>query len=143
MRFAIDLNVAAHIQRQLWNIIYTRSKNKMARKYPTDVLEQAQTILSAWNVVGATTNLGTLLPAAISADLTAAAATEAQIASLESQLTDARNKRDALYDGLWQKMVRVRMAAKVTFGDDSSQYELFGGTRRSDRKPRSRKAVAA
>jgi hypothetical protein len=114
----------------------------MARKYPTNVLEQAQTILSAWNIVGATTSLGTLLPAAISADITAAGPIEAQIASLESQLTDARNKRDALYDGLWQKLVRARVGAKATFGDDSSQYELFGGTRRSDRKPRTRKAVA-
>ena len=42
-----------------------------------------------------------------------------------------------------QKLVRVRLAAKVTFGDDSSQYELFGGTRRSNRKPRTRKAVTA
>jgi len=114
----------------------------MARKYPTDVLEQAQSILSAWNFVGATTTLGTLLPAAVSGDVTAAAPIEAQIASLESQLTDARNKRDALYDGLWQKLIRVRLAAKVTFGDDSSQYELFGGTRRSDRKARVRKVAA-
>ena len=114
----------------------------MAKKYPTDVLEQAQTILSAWNVVGVTTTLGTLLPATISADVTAAAPIEAQIANLESQLTDARNKRDALYDGLWQKLVRARVGAKATFGDDSSQYELFGGTRRSDRKPRTRKAAA-
>ena len=114
----------------------------MAKKYPTDVLEQAQTILSAWNIVGATTNLGTLLPASISADVTAAAPIEAQIVSLEAQLTDARNKRDALYDGLWQKLIRVRVGAKATFGDDSSQYELFGGTRRSDRKPRARKVVA-
>ena len=115
----------------------------MPRKYPSDVLEEAQTILSAWNFVGATTTLGTLLPASISADVTASAPIEAQIASLESQLTDARNKRDALYDGLWQKLIRVRLAAKVTFGDDSSQYELFGGTRRSDRKSRARKAVTA
>ena len=115
----------------------------MAKLYPTDVLEQAQSMLGAWNIVGATTALGTLLPAAISADLTAAAPIEAQISSLESQLMDARNKRDTLYDGLWQKLVRVRLAAKVTFGDDSSQYELFGGTRRSDRKPRARKAVTA
>jgi hypothetical protein len=115
----------------------------MSKLYPTDVLEQAQSILSAWNFVGATTTLGTLLPAAISADITAAAAIETQIASLESQLTDARNKRDTLYDGLWQKLVRVRLGAKVQFGDDSSQYELFGGTRRSDRKSRTRKAVAA
>ena len=115
----------------------------MAKKYPTDVLDQAQSMVGAWNVVGATTSLATLLPAAISGDLATAAPLEAQIASLESQLMDARNKRDTLYDGLWQKLVRVRLAAKVTFGDDSSQYELFGGTRRSDRKPRTRKVVAA
>jgi hypothetical protein len=143
MWVAIDKNVAAQIQRLLWNNTLPRSKIKMAKKYPTDVLDQAQRMLGAWNIAGATTTLAALLPAAISADLTAAAPLEAQIASLESQLTDARNKRDALYDGLWQKMIRVRLAAKVTFGDDSSQYELFGGTRRSDRKPRARKAVAA
>src|SRR4030095_12033528 len=94
-------------------------------------------------MVGLLPFLGPLLPASISADLTAAAPIEAQIASLEAQLTDARNKRDALYDGLWQKLIRIRIGAKATFGDDSSQYELFGGPRRSDRKPRARKVAAA
>jgi hypothetical protein len=32
--------------------------------------------------------------------------------------------------------------AKGTFGDDSSQYELVGGTRLSDRKPIRRKSTS-
>jgi hypothetical protein len=32
---------------------------------------------------------------------------------------------------------------KASFGDDSSQYEMVGGTRLSDRKPRSRKVAVA
>ena len=53
------------------------------------------------------------------------------------------NKRDALYDFLWQKLVRARVGAKATFGDDFSQNELFGGARRSDRKPGSRNVHVA
>ena len=33
----------------------------MSKKYPTDVLEQAQAILSAWTIVGVSTTLGTLV----------------------------------------------------------------------------------
>ena len=115
----------------------------MAKNHPTDELVQAQNVVSVWNQMGATVTLGTLLPATLTTDVTAGSALESQITSLEAQLTDARNKRDTLYDGLWDKMKRVRAGVKANYGDDSSQYEMFGGTRKSDRKLRARKAVAA
>src|SRR5215208_4585518 len=116
----------------------------MANKlYPTNLLAQAQNIVSAWNQIGATVTLGTLLPTSLSTDITAVTALESQIAGLEAQITDARNKRVALYDGLWDKLKRVRNGVKANYGDDSSQYEMFGGTRRSDRKSPTRRAVAA
>lgn len=102
--------------------------------YPTNVLEQAQSIVTAWNQIGATVTLGTLLPASLTTDLTAATALESQMASLEVQLTNARNQRDALYSGIWDKVKRVRAGVKANYGDDSSQYEMVGGTRLSDRK---------
>ena len=109
--------------------------------YPPNVLEQAQTIVSAWNQIGATVTLATLLPAALSTDITSATALESQLATLELQLTNTRNQRDALYIGLWDKVKRVRAGVKANYGDDSSQYEMVGGTRLSDRKSPVRRSL--
>src|SRR5262245_39721706 len=115
----------------------------MSKKYPSDVLTQAQTVLSAWNQIGATVTLGTFTPTNLTADITAATTLEAQVASLEAQLTSAENQRDALYAGMWDKLKRVRSGVKAKYGDDSSQYEMVGGTRMSERKPRTRRATTA
>jgi hypothetical protein len=113
------------------------------RIYPSNVLDQAQTVVAAWTQIGATVTLGTLLPAALTTDITAATTLDAQIASLELQLTNARNQRDVLYYGLWDKVKRVRAGVRANYGDDSSQYELVGGTRLSDRKSPVRKILAS
>jgi hypothetical protein len=113
------------------------------KQYPSNVLSQAQTIVSAWNHIGATVTLGTLLPAALTTDITAVSTLDTQIASLELQLTNARNQRDALNLTLWDKVKRVRAGAKANYGDDSSQYEMMGGTRMSDRKTPRRLMPAA
>ena len=56
---------------------------------------------------------------------------------------DKRNQRDALYAQIWDKVKRVRNGVKGIYGDDSSQYEVIGGTRLSERKTPTRKAVKA
>lgn len=33
------------------------------------------------------------------------------------------------YEGLWDKVKRVRNSVKANYGDDSSQYEMVGGMR--------------
>ncbi len=111
--------------------------------YPTDVLKQAQDVLSAWNQIGATVTVGTLTPAILTTDVTAATTLESDMAKLEAQLTDKRNQRDALYTAIWDKVKRVRNGVKGIYGDDSSQYEMIGGTRMSERKSPARKAVKA
>jgi hypothetical protein len=111
--------------------------------YPTDVLKQAQDVLSAWNQIGATVTVGTLTPALLQTDVTAATTLEADMAKLEAQLTDKRNQRDALYTSIWDKVKRVRNGMKAIYGDDSSQYEMIGGTRLSERKAPVRRAVKA
>ena len=113
------------------------------KQYPSNVLNQAQTIVTAWNHIGATVSLGTLLPANLTTDITAASTLDSQITSLEVQLNNARNQRDTLYLTLWDKVKRVRAGAKANFGDDSSQYEMVGGTRVSDRKTPRRSMPAA
>ena len=111
--------------------------------YPTDILEQAQNVLSAWSQIGATMTVGTLTPTILATDVTAAIALESEMAKLEAQLTDKRNQRDALYTAIWDKVKRVRNGIKGIYGDDSSQYEMVGGTRLSERKSPTRKAVKA
>ncbi len=113
------------------------------KPYPPDVLRQAQEVLSAWNqITPPLTTIGTLTPALLTTDINAAAALEADMAKLEAQLTDKRNQRDTLHTAIWDKVKRVRNGVKAIYGDDSSQYEMVGGTRLSERKSPTRKAAA-
>lgn len=114
----------------------------MARKFPTNILEQAQKVLDSWNQISTTLAFGTLNAAALTADITAAKTIETDISKLESQLNDKRNQRELIYTNMWDKVKRVRSGVKSNYGDDSYQYDLVGGTRTSDRKPRTRKTAA-
>ena len=119
-----------------------RIRKKMGKRiYPPDVVEQAQDVLVGWAQVSATLAFGALNSAALTADVTAAGPLEAEISKLEKQLADKRNQRDVLYNGIWDKLKRVRAGVKANYGDDSQQFEMVGGKRISERKPRARKAV--
>ena len=114
----------------------------MAKKlYPTDVLAQAQAVSSGWSQISTTLAFGPVNAAALTADITSAGTLEADISKLEIQLTDKRNQRDALYIAMWDKVKRVRAGIKANYGDDSSQYEMIGGTRVSERKSPTRRPV--
>jgi hypothetical protein len=112
------------------------------RKYPPNVLEQAQEIIQAWNQVGTTQAFGPLTVASLTTDLTAANTLMVDVSKLETQLDDKRNQRDAALSALWDKIKRTRSNFKGFYGDDSYQYSLVGGTRLSDKKPRTRKTSA-
>ena len=62
---------------------------------------------------------------------------------LETIMVDKRNQRDVLYAAVWDHTKRVRAAIKGIYGDDSSQYEMVGGTRSSERKSPTRKVNPA
>jgi hypothetical protein len=114
-----------------------------SKPYPPDVLKQAQDVVSAWSQIGATVTVGTLTPTILATDVTAATALESEMSKLEAQLTDKRNQRDALYTQMWDKLKRVRNGIKGIYGDDSSQYEMVGGTRVSERKSPARRTAKA
>jgi hypothetical protein len=107
------------------------------------VVEQAQDILVGWQQVSEELTFGALTPGALAEDISAAAPMEAEISRLEKLLADQRDQRDILYNGIWDKVKRIRAGVKANYGDDSQQYETVGGTRMSDRKPRSRRKTAA
>ncbi len=113
------------------------------KSYPSDILSQAKVVVDAWNQINKTMVFGDLTMTILTTDLSQAAPIEAQIINLETQLTDKRNQRDTLYQSIWEKVKRVRNGVKGIYGDDSSQYEMVGGTRLSERKSSTRKAVKA
>jgi len=104
------------------------------KKFPADVLEQALNMQDAWSKIDEQLMVGNMNIAALVMDIKNIRTAEASVLSLENDLTNVRNTRDALYEVAWDKVRRMRAAIKAIYGFDSPQYELVGGTRTSDRK---------
>ncbi len=115
----------------------------MAKGYPNDVTQQAQAVLEGWRQISPPIVIGEITPDGLDGNLQALAPILTQMTSLEAQLTDLRNRRDALNSTIWDQVKRVRAGVKANFGDDSSQYEMVGGTRLSERKSPVRKKTTA
>ncbi len=111
----------------------------MSKQYPTDVLNKLRTAISNWKSIDPTLKIGKLTAAELEATLKSGEALRQEFSSLETQLTDLRNKRDEVYSAAWEYVTRLRSGIKAIYGDDSSEYEMVGGTRRSERKPYSRR----
>ena len=112
----------------------------MRRKlYPINVLSRAKHITVAWNRIGAEVRFGILTREVFTADLARADAIEERIRSAEIELKNLRNERDALYLSLWDKVKRVYESVKGLYGDDSTEYEMVGRKRASQRKRRSKR----
>jgi hypothetical protein len=107
--------------------------------YPADVLQQAKIVLDAWNQIDPSLAFGALDPAAMQTELNQGMSLVDQLVSLEVQMMDLRNQRDAVFILLWDLVKRVRSGMKGTYGDDSSQYEMVGGTPVSKRQLRKRR----
>jgi hypothetical protein len=111
------------------------------KPFPSDVIPQAQDVLLGWAQIGSTVAFGTLTSALLTTDVNAYAPLDAEIGKLEKLLAEKRIQRDALSLAIWDKVKRVRSSVRGIYGDDSSQYEHVGGTRMSDRKPRTRRLI--
>jgi len=102
--------------------------------YPSNVLKEAISAQEAWTQIDEGLTYGNLNFAGLVMDINGIYENQHDLAALETQLMQVRNLRDELYLAAWDKVKRVRAGIKGTYGDDSTQYEMIGGTRRSDRK---------
>jgi hypothetical protein len=105
------------------------------RKFPTDILTQAIEVQAGWSEIDEGMTFGPLNIGSLVMDVTHIRTIEGSLATLEAQLTELRDQRDALCEAAWDKVKRARAGVKAAFGDDSTQYNIIGGTRVSDRKP--------
>ena len=108
---------------------------------PSDAVDQAHAVLGAWKIIDAGLEIGTVNTAGLEQVLQDISGTLSLIDSLEAELIDLRNRRDRQIVSAWEMVKRVRDGMKGFYGDDSSQYEMVGGTRLSERKPPARKKV--
>lgn len=102
--------------------------------YPTDTLKQAQNILVAWNQIDPSLKIGPVSADGLSADLAMVQELQETIRRMEIELSNARYQRDMACIGIWDKVKRTRSGIKGLYGDDSTEYQIAGGTRRSERK---------
>jgi len=106
--------------------------------YPSNVLKDAIRVHEAWKQIDEELAFGKMKIAGLVTDIEDIYQTQHDLAGLEHQLIEVRNRRDELYLSAWDKVKRMRAGVKGMYGDDSIEYELVGGTRRSDRKRASR-----
>jgi len=107
----------------------------MARS-PTDTKAQALRIREAWNNINPDQAYGDMTLDDFRASIADLQEIEAEIASAMDQLTSLRNAYHQRRAALWDRVKRARAWAKAVYGDDSDEYERFGGTRLSERKTR-------
>jgi hypothetical protein len=109
--------------------------------YPTDTLKQARTIVTVWNHLGTAPILGPQGYENLRSNLDNVQELKDKIGRLEKELIHLRNERDTACTEIWDQVKRARAGIKSTYGDDSTEYQLAGGTRLSDRKRPRRKVT--
>lgn len=107
----------------------------MAKKYPTDIRTQAQSVVQGWKAIGNTMVITDLTQEAMETEVHSVTPLLEEIDNMEARLSELRTQRDAVFEDLWKKVKRVRAGVKANYGDDSAEYKMIGGKRISDRKP--------
>jgi hypothetical protein len=107
--------------------------------YPSNVLKEAIHVQDAWKKIDEELAFGSLKIDGLALDIEEIHQTQLDLIDLSHQAMEVRNRRDELYLAAWEKVKRMRAGIKGLYGDNSMEYELVGGTRRSERK-RARRA---
>jgi hypothetical protein len=113
------------------------------KPYPTKLIKHLQHLVGAWKQIDPELAIGELTNIHLSAEIEETELLLAQIRADETQLIELRQRRDARYAALWEEAKRVRNGVKAIYGDDSAQYAMIGGKRKSERKTPVRKAKPA
>ena len=113
------------------------------KRFPSNIHAQALDVQDAWARIDEQLTAGTVNLAALVTEIDQLHEVESILAGVENQLLEVRTRREEICLSIWDKVKRVRSVVKGVYGDDSFQYEMVGGKRRSDRKSPRRAAVPA
>src|SRR3990172_557011 len=102
--------------------------------YPSNVLKNAIRVRTHLKTIDEGLAFGDVDLGRLDAAIEGIYKTQHEVISLEHRLIEVRNRRDELYLSAWDQVKRVRAGVKGLYGDDSNEYQLVGGTRRSERK---------
>jgi hypothetical protein len=111
----------------------------MSKRFPANTLAQAKDTLAACKQIDPFLQAGRLTQEEFAQDIAGAEEVQSEIQDLEFRLVNLRTRRDERMMRVWDGTKRMRSGVKSTFGDDSTEYKLVGGTRTSDRKRAARK----
>jgi len=114
----------------------------MARpKRKSAVLDTARQRLAGLKQITPAPNFGpTLTPAAYETEITGYSDDQDSYNGDVAALDDKQNRLNARESGLADWNQRILAAVKAQYGPDSSEFELVGGVRRSERKKPTKKS---
>ena len=106
----------------------------MTTTAPTDVIDQAQDVLRAWRETDPGATLGDMTIDDLTQLYNNAVAGRDKVGVLRKSVKDAMLDRDKLDVKLWNGIKSGRRGSESKWGDNSAEYELFGGTPVSKRR---------
>ncbi len=102
--------------------------------YPKNVIELANTMLRVWRETRPNMTFGDMTAQEFSEVVVDAEKERDALETAVAQVDVQRDGRDASHIKAWNYVKRGKAGFKSAFGDDSTEYERVGGTRRSNRK---------
>jgi hypothetical protein len=94
------------------------------KSFPSDILDQAVNMQDAWGRIDEQLTVGGKGLGELVTEINQIRMLEGNLVGLENQITEMRNKREALCQSAWDKAAYARWSR--AYGD-STQYELVGG----------------
>ena len=114
------------------------------KRTSTHTLEKARHILAGLKQISPKPDFGPALTEAMfETEITGYSADLDAFNSVLSEVDDKQNRLDDRKQRLHDFSQRIQAAVKALYGPDSSEFEVVGGVRRSDRKKPVRKAKPA
>ena len=109
---------------------------------PTNLKQQANVIKEVWPNIDAAATYGDISLKEFNDLIDNVEKMEGHVKNLADQTMAARTTLTEQRQKLWDSVKRTRNGAKAKYGDNSNEYERFGGTKATGRGPRGKKPPA-
>jgi exonuclease VII small subunit len=134
-------SVICEVVDQFGNLIRTWEENMARARRNSNVLEQARQRLAGLKSITPVPNFGSYVSVAgYEQEITTFSSSLDIYNEMLARLDEMKNSLEAAEDSLHQMSRRILSAVEAQYGPDSSEYELAGGTRKSERERPTRRS---